>query len=264
MERIASRQNPVVKQFRAAAEGSGGRMLLDGSHLLEDAIAAGLEIEIVALVEGDSQVAALGETAARRGSRLVAVTSHVLDAISPVRQPSGIVAIARRPSVSLDDALAGGPQLVLMLSEVQDPGNVGAVIRAAEACGATGLVTSAGTADPFGPKALRGSMGSAFRLPIASPRDLVVAVEAARVRGLRVYAAVPRGGTPLPACNFREPGAVLLGSEGAGLPRHLIACADAQLTIPMAARVESLNVATAAALIVYEAQRQRVPVSSHS
>ena len=259
MERISSRQNPIVKQFRELAGASHERMLLDGAHLLEEALACGVPIDVVARRDelAAGPLAALAERAARGGARLLEVTDSVLSAISPVRQPSGIVAIARRRASSLDSALDHPPQMVLMLSDVQDPGNVGAILRVADACGATGIITSPATADPFGWKALRGSMGSAFRIPVASAHDLETAVQRARARGVHLYAAVAHGGTPLPRCDLRRPSAVLLGGEGPGLPDRLVALADDRLTIPMGRAVESLNVATAAALVVYEAQRQR-------
>jgi TrmH family RNA methyltransferase len=163
---------------------------------------------------------------------------------------------------TLDDALAVAPQMVFLLDEVQDPGNVGAIVRVADACGATGIVAGHGTADPMGWKALRGSMGSVFRVPVAVRQPLPAAVRAARDLGLAVFAAVPRDGTSLPDCDLRRPLAVLLGGEGAGLSEDLVALAATRLTIPMRRPVESLNVATAAALIAYEAQRQRASVTS--
>jgi len=258
VERISSRQNPIVKRFRDVASSPSDSLLLDGVHLLEDALAAGVSVEIVALREEQNGAAtALASRAAERGARVLGVTDAVLSAISPVRHPSGIVALAHRRSVTLDEALETSPQLVLMLSDVQDPGNVGAIIRAAEGCGATGVVASHATADPFGWKALRGSMGSAFRIPVATRQPLERAVAAARGRGVRIYAAVPREGIPLPRCDLRRPCAILLGGEGGGIAGDLLAFADERLTIPMRQPVESLNVATAAALVVYEAMRQR-------
>ena len=146
---------------------------------------------------------------------------------------------------------------MLILADIQDPGNVGAILRVAEACGATGVATTEGTADPYGWKALRGSMGSAFRLRVAVRQPLLDAARRARSRGLQLWAAVPRGGTPLPTCDLRRGTAVMLGGEGSGLPPDLVAFADERLTIPMRRPVESLNVATSAALIAYETQRQR-------
>lgn len=259
MERISSRQNPIVKRFREVRDPSPDVMLLDGSHLVEEALAAGTVVDVVAVRDdlAGGPMGALARRAADRGARILCVTGAVLSAMSPVRQPSGIVAIARRRVTGVEAALEHPPQLVLVLADVQDPGNVGAIVRAADACGATGVITSGRSADPFGWKAIRGSMGSAFRMSVASRQGLAEALAAARTRGLRVFAAAPRGGTLLTRSDLRPPCAILLGGEGAGLPARLAALADETLSIPMRPGVESLNVATAAALIAYEAQRQR-------
>jgi TrmH family RNA methyltransferase len=177
--------------------------------------------------------------------------------MSPVRQPSGTIAIARHGPASLADVLARRPQLVLVVSDVQDPGNLGAIIRAAEACGGSGVVSAPGSADPFGWKALRGSMGSALRLPIAVRVPLAETLAAARASGLRILAAVARGGTALPSSDLRPPSVILLGGEGQGLPAAIVDAADDRITIPMRPPVESMNVATAAAIVLYEAARQR-------
>jgi TrmH family RNA methyltransferase len=256
-ERVSSRQNALVKRFREVARGGhSGLMLLDGDHLLREAIASGVEIEAAAFA-ADAGGVELMHDAERHGADVVSVTGQVLTAMSPVRNPSGVVAIAARPRFSLDDALGNTPALVVMLNDVQDPGNVGAVIRAAEACGATAVICSDATADPFGWKALRGAMGSTFRLPVAWKTPLGEAMKRARARGLRVYATTARDGTLLPDSDLRKPAAILFGSEGRGLPDDLVDEADARLTIPMQRPVESLNVAVAAALVVYEAARQR-------
>jgi TrmH family RNA methyltransferase len=267
MERISSRQNPIVKRFRELARGraAGDWMLLDGEHLIEEALASGVRIDVAAFT-ASLATGRLGRLVAelqRAGAQVLSVSDPVLAALSPVREPSGIVAIAARRTATIDDVLAGRgaaePHLVLMLGDVQDPGNVGAIIRAAEGCGATGVVAGGGSADPFGWKALRGAMGSTFRLPIAAKASLADAVRRARAEGLRVFAATARNGTPLPHCDLRGPAAILLGAEGAGLPQDLIDAADERMTIPMCPPVESLNVAIAAALTVYEASRQRRP-----
>jgi TrmH family RNA methyltransferase len=259
VERISSRQNAVVGRFRTVADSPDEHILLDGPHLLEEALASALPVEIVAATDRfiDGPGGDLVVRAGHAGARLLEVTSDVLRALSPVRQPSGIVAIGSRREAAIEGALGGAPQLVLMLRDVQDPGNVGAIIRAAEGCGATGIVTAEGTADPFGWKALRGSMGSAFRMPVAARQPVAAAAEMAKGLGIRLYAAVPRGGTLLPRCDLRAPSAVLLGGEGAGLAAEAVGLADELMTIPMRPQVESLNVATAAALIAYEAMRQR-------
>jgi RNA methyltransferase, TrmH family len=256
IERISSRQNPVVRQFRDVAQGNvADRMLLDGEHLIAEAIESRIDIEIAAFT--DPLASAPLARRLPEETRKVIVSDAVLNAMSPVQSPSGVVAIARRPSSDLDRVFARAPQLILLLHEVQDPGNVGAIVRAAEACGATGVICGERTADPFSWKALRGSMGSSFRVAIATRHPLASAIAVARGKGLRVFATDARGGTSLPECNLRLSAAIVLGGEGGGLPGSIIELADERLTIPMQPPVESLNVATAAALVIYEAARQR-------
>jgi TrmH family RNA methyltransferase len=180
----------------------------------------------------------------------------VLQAMSPARTPSGVVALAIPVPHGLDDVLCGDRALLAIAVDVQDPGNMGGIVRAAEAAGATGVIAAGASADPYGWKAVRGAMGSAFRLPIARVADAGEVVRACRARGLRVVAATLEG-TPLDAVALDEPCAILLGAEGIGLPPHLIAAADLRLTIPMRPPVESLSVAVAAGIVLYEARRQR-------
>ena len=266
MRRISSRQNPLVARFRdlARARRADGRALLDGEHLVEEALDSGIRLETVAFAERlvHSRADGLVDRVLRSGAEAVRVPDAVMAAISPVRQPSGIVAIARAAAASLDDVVRPAPQLVLILAGIQNAGNVGAIVRAADGCGATGIVTTEGTADPFGWKALRGAMGSTFRLPVAAKQPLESTIEHLCRTGIRLVAAAPRDGTPLPGSNLRGPIAVVLGGEGAGLPDEVLAKAAARITVPMRPPVESLNVAIAAALILYEASRQRKPVAS--
>lgn len=266
VEHISSRENAVVKRFRQVArEGRlGHTVLLDGAHLLGEALDSAVELEIVASSDSAAQGTgrALLERSAAAGARVITVPGSVLDSISPVRNPSGTVALAHLAPAPLDAAVgARPPQLILVLDGVQDPGNVGAIVRTAEACGATAVITTGASADPFGWKALRGSMGSAFRLPVASVPRIEDALEAVRSKGVRIFATVPRGGTLLRAANLAAPAAILLGGEGAGLRADLIDTADQQLTIEMRPPVESLNVSVAAALVLYEASRQRADVA---
>jgi TrmH family RNA methyltransferase len=140
---------------------------------------------------------------------------------------------------------------------VQEPGNVGAIVRVAEAGGASGVVATGGSADPFGWKALRGSMGSALRLPVVAADDAAEVVAEARRRGCRIVATTPRGGRSPVEVDLTQATAVLIGGEGAGLPRTLVERASDRISIPMAPPVDSLNAAVTAALVVYEARRQR-------
>ncbi len=261
MKRITSRQNAIVARYRAAARhGAGTDLLLDGSHLVGEALNAGMPVEhaiVSAAAEDRQEIRAIADRLVAAGAEVVSGTAAVMSAVSPVRSPSAIVALAARLRDASSRVFAAPTPLIVIAAGVQDAGNVGAIARVAEAAGATGLVLAGASADPFGWKALRGSMGSALRLPIVSCDDIATAIEAARGAGCRVCATVPRGGTPLFESRLDGPLALLIGAEGAGLPADLTDRADLRVTIPMQPPVESLNAAVAAALVVYEARRQR-------
>lgn len=262
---MRSRQNALVKRFRDIARAGrlGDDVLLDGPHLVGEALASSVDVQVVAIAASaaEGRHVRLARGCAAAGVRVITVPDALLEALSPVRQTTGVVAIAQMRPATIESALRHPPQLVLVLDGVQDPGNVGAIIRAAEGCGATAVITGPGTADPLGWKALRGSMGSTFRLPVAGAVSLASALDAARSAGLRIFSTVPRGGTPLSRADLSQPAAIVLGGEGAGVQADTRTRADEELTIPMQPAVESLNVAIAAALVVYEASRQRLHVA---
>ncbi|MFB3854518.1 MAG: TrmH family RNA methyltransferase [Vicinamibacterales bacterium] len=261
MKTVTSRHNPLVARFRAAARRKSGRdsILLDGRRLIEEALQAGLHVTVAAATRAaaDSEAGPLLATLESRGVAVHLVTESVMGAISPMATPSGLAALAARPSAGLADAVSNRPQLLAMPVDVQDPGNLGAIVRAAEGAGATGIVVAGASADPFGWKALRGAMGSVFRLPVAVERDPGAAAAAIQSAGIALVAAVPTGGRPPSELDLARPAAIMIGGEGPGLSANLIERADSIVTIPMRAPVESLNVAVAAALLLFEAARQR-------
>jgi RNA methyltransferase, TrmH family len=256
-----------VKRYRELARNplTNGRereLLLDGCHLLSEARASGLTVESAAFeqnVLNEPSVRALAEQLAADGADVFIVPNKVLASMSPVKTPSGVVGIARRTVDSVEDVLrgtSGTTPLIVVAHDVQDPGNVGAIIRTAEAAGATAFISTPTTADPLGWKALRGSMGSALRLPIARAEiaDVLAAVRGARIT---TAALVPRAGEALFTSNLASPVALFLGGEGAGIPEDIARQMDQRISIPMHSPVESLNVGVAAALVLYEALRQR-------
>lgn len=264
--RLTSRQHAVVKTFRQAAadpDDAAGvvGVLLEGAHLIGDALAAGARVHTV-IVSSDFLATSSGsdrrivDAAARAGANVYEGTNPVLEAASPVRTTSGIVALAAWRPAPLASTFEPAPALVLGLVDVQDPGNVGAVVRSADALGATGVATLDRTAHPGGWKALRGAMGSTFRVPVARG-DAASAIQTARAAGLRIAVTTVENATPLERIDFTRPLLVLLGNEGAGLPAEIVDGADDRLSVPMRAGVDSLNVAVTAALVLYEAARQR-------
>ncbi len=253
-----------VKRYRELARhsptnGLERELLLDGPHLLLEAHKSGLSIDSAAFEQDafkDPEVKSLAERLLADGADVFIVSQKTLESMSPVRSPAGAVGIARRTLPSLADVLASANTLVVVAHDVQDPGNVGGIMRTAEAAGATAFVATASTADPLGWKALRGSMGSALRLPIARG-EISAVLRALRAAGIATHALVPRAGHSLFAADFTKPSALILGSEGLGLPDDVLRQVDRRLTVPMQPPVESLNVGVAAALVLYEAYRQR-------
>ena len=253
-----------VKRYRELARHPIGdeherELLLDGAHLLREARASGLLVDSAAFEHdtlNDPSLRTLADELSANGTDVYIVSRKVIESMSPVKTPSGVVAVVRRPMGTLDALLAGPHPLVVVAHDVQDPGNVGGILRTAEAAGATGFVATSATADPFGWKALRGSMGSALRVPIVRA-EIGETLRALRGAGISAVALAPRAGQPLFDVDLRVPTALVLGSEGSGLPRDVAVHVDRQISIPMRPPVESLNVGVAAALVLYEAFRQR-------
>lgn len=263
MTPLNSRRHPFVTRCRALAAGDAdgdGAVLLDGPHLLAEALAAGVEIVAVAVTrrfaDSAGHAGLLASLAGAAGEVFLAADS-VMDAASPTRSPAGIVAIGMCSPKDADRVFTGNG-LVVGAVGVQDPGNVGAIIRVAEAAGATGVVTTPGSASPLGWKALRASAGSAFRLPLACGIDPTAACARARDAGFRILATCPAGGVDYDQCDFTRPSFLLMGGEGPGLDPTLITAADQRLRVPMQSPVESLNVAVATGIVLYEARRQRL------
>ncbi len=265
MKLISSRQNPIVRTFRALADDpdpTGERVLLDGVHLVRDAHAAGAVFEVLVVaaprLDDSSEEGALARRLEEGGVELIAADDKVFSALSPVRAPSGIAAIARR-QVTAPSAICARPHaLVIAAVDVQDPGNVGSLLRAAEAGGATGAFVCGTSASPFSWKALRGSMGSALRLPVVAGMTAEAVMNCMSEAGVRMIAAVARDGESPDDIDWRGNVGLFVGGEGPGLSGDVVARSAARVTVPMAPAVESLNVAVAAGILIYSARRQRM------
>lgn len=261
VHRVTSRQNPLVARYRAVSRGDVDHlMLLDGPHLVAEALDAAIHVREATVASDALQRADIRHLAARleqAGAEVVAASAAVMRAVSPVQSPSPIVAIGEQPVRTAGCLYEGARLLLIIATDVQDPGNLGAIVRVAEAGGATGVIVAGTCANPFGWKALRGSMGSALRLPVVVSRDAEQAVAGARHHGCQIVATTPQGGRSLFEVDLTVSMAAIIGGEGGGLPAAITMAADQVVTIPMQPPVESLNTAVAAALVVYEARRQR-------
>ena len=264
MKQISSRQNATVHAYRELArepDTAGVRLLLDGAHLIREAHDAALRFESIVVaasrLESDNEERALAELLERQGADVARASDQVFAAISPVRTPSGIVAIAHRHPTTADAILEQARLFALVVVDVQDPGNVGSLVRVAEAGGVTGMIVAGESANPFSWKAVRGSMGSVLRMPVARAASIDAVMQDIRRTHTKAIAAVPRGGWDPDASDWSGRVALLLGGEGPGLNADVIAAADERVTIPMESAVESLNVAASAAIIIYAARRAR-------
>ncbi len=261
LEPIRSRSNAAIRRLREAIRGGADEVaLVEGVKLLEEALAAGIAVaEVVATPDalGAPRARATVDAAVERGAVLRVATGDVLDSLSEAATSQGVLAVARRPAFAIDAVFRGTP-LVVVAVAVQNPGNLGGLLRTAEAAGATGALLTEGCADPCSWKALRGSMGSAFRLPHARGLTPAAVLELLRERRVASVATVASGaGVAYDAFDWRRPVALFLGNEGAGLPPDVVAAADLRASVPTAGPVESLNVGVAAGVLLFEAARQR-------
>lgn len=189
-----------------------------------------------------------------------AVSEDVLAKMSGTQSPQGILCVLKRPSYELDDMLKREREnspLLLVLENLQDPGNLGAMVRTGEGAGISGLIMSRDTADIYNPKVIRATMGSIYRLPHMYAENLQETVKNLKERKIRVYAAHLQGDTFYDVHDYRESTAFLIGNEGNGLQAETAKLADGYVKIPMEGQVESLNAAVSAAVLLYEAHRQR-------
>lgn len=256
---LTSLQNPLVKQMRtlhrAKARRELGLFLLEGTHLLAAACAVGMPLETVCCTpEWRDRHPTLWHQVQAQAQRVELVSPAVLNAIATTVSPDGVIAMAPRQS---PQAIPAAPTLGLALETLQDPGNLGTIIRTAAAAGVDSLWLTADSVDLDHPKVLRATVGQWFRLPMAVTPDLAHPVRQCQAQGMQVIATRPSATQPYWDQDLTHPTLFLLGNEGAGLSAEVAALADAEVQIPLAAGVESLNVAIATALLVYEAQRQR-------
>jgi TrmH family RNA methyltransferase len=276
---ITSRDNRWLKEFRMALRGGlpteSGAVGVEGPRLVEEGLRSASPIRAVLFSEsGARHHARLAPYLDRAEVKIpvLRTTDRLFEGIADTEHPQGVAALVTPRAFSFDDisqtAASRAAPLIVVLAGVQDPGNVGTILRTAAAFGATAAVAvpsgQSGTASPFAPKALRASAGAALHLPLLTGIALPILLAQFRATGIQTLASSSReameGQQPLLApwqVDWRQPVALLIGNEGQGLPEEVERSADACVRIPMACGVESLNAAAAAAVLFYEAARQR-------
>ena len=260
---ITSRDNSLLRQARAVRDGKDDNLIfVEGLRLCVEALRSKLELEAVIVSEQLARKEHAAEPIAeisRASRRVGTVSEKLLESISYTKTPQGIVVLARRPESSeqrLAASLTNNPLLVV-LHQINNPVNVGAILRTAEAAGATGIIATKNTSDPFSPKSLRGAMGSAFRLPVWRDVSFDETVSWLREKNIALVGTDADSKTKHTDLDWTRSTALVLGPESTGLTADELKSADQTVSIPMQGEVESLNVSVAAGILLYEAARQR-------
>lgn len=240
----------IRKAMQHEALTADGLLPIEGPILLEEAQRSGIHIMDVFLRAGT-------ELPPVQPGAVFELSRDVFKTIQGTEHSQGIIATVRPGQYTLDNVLSVSPELVIILGRVQDPGNVGTILRIGESFGATGCIALPGTAGFHNGKVVRASAGSIFRLPHTGPKDVNETLAALRRRNIPLIGSSPRASVAIDAWNWRQPAAILVGNEGQGLSSEELARCDTVLQIPQKMTVESLNSAIAAAVILYEASKQR-------
>lgn len=252
----------VRKLHRSKERQKQNLLLIEGTNLVEAACQADYKLDIIFYTERWQQNhQPLCRIIVEHGVRTELVSPEVLNAIATTINPDGVVAIAPYPSTSPETATITG--IGLAVEKLQDPGNLGTIIRTAVATRVEALWLSSESVDFYSPKVLRASVGQCFRLPVATNQDLSQLIKQQQQQGVQIIATTSKATKTYWDVDFTRPSLILLGNEGAGLSPELIDLADVELKIPLANQVESLNVAVASALLLYEAQRQLALNNNH-
>lgn len=255
---ITSSSNERIKHARRVRDGRERDLIfVEGERLVAECIASSLELH--ACFTAAEPSASRQALVARMPCPVFELSESVLESLSDTQNTQGIIVIAGRPFPAVDRFFEGPAPLILGLDRIQDPGNLGTLIRTAEAAGVNGLFSFAGSADAFSPKTLRSAMGSAFRLPILPDVSGLGTIETCRARGIRSVVATGEAELSHYDFDWSQPTLLILGNEGRGASHEIMNACDARVRIPLHAPVESLNVAAAGAAILFEAVRQRSP-----
>jgi TrmH family RNA methyltransferase len=260
---VTSRQNALVKELRKAFAYSeptaGSSLAIEGVRLIEEAVRSGLRFQAIIFSEsGRTHAARLLPQISSHAEALLLPDDVFTSAVS-TETPQGVAALVKLKSVTREELInqIGDDGLLVGVAGLQDPGNLGTVIRSAEAFSARGILIGEKTVSYFSPKVARASAGSLFRQPLVRV-NMMESIQALRQKGARVLATSSHKGTPLPEVNFSGPCMVVIGNEGAGVAADVMSAADELITIPHSPRVESLNAGIAASIILYEAARKKL------
>lgn len=261
---ISSKENSAVKYLRSLSDPKNRKkeyaFIIEGTKMVEEALRDDQGVTMVVASPTIVQHHGKGilKLAESRSVELLWISERLMDTISESKTPQPVMAVVKMREYSEDELLAHGSKLIVVVHQLQDPGNLGTIIRTSEAVGASGIAVTPNTVDPFNAKAVRASMGSILRLPLVLITDFAGFIRKCKQKGYQTAATVLTGEKTHFDVDLKKPTVVVLGQEGAGLPQEIMADVDLLVRIPMAETIESLNVATAAAVILYEAMRQRL------
>jgi len=259
IEKISSRDNQRLVNARKVRDGRGdGQIFIEGKRLVTEALRSGIEIEECHF-KSEFDDEDLLYAVADRAKNTFELSTKLFDSIADTKSPQGIILIAKRPvsdAGAIESKLGTGLPIVLFLKEINNPSNLGAILRTGQAAGVAGVIVSTGSADVYSAKAIRAAMGASFRLPVWEGVTFDAALDWARERGLATVAADISGGTSYADADWRKPSLLIFGSEAHGLSVEELASVDQKILIPMADGVESLNLAVSAGIILFEARRQ--------
>lgn len=258
--RITSTSNRIIKQLRELAQKKGrirhSSFIIEGMKLVEEAMMYGVPVRY--LVAAESSYTEFERIfAARESVPVYLVPDALFETVSTTETPQGVLAVAPLLEYNEHEVISGGSRYVI-LEQLQDPGNMGTIIRTADACGFDGVLLSSGCADLHNPKVIRSAMGSVFHIPVVSCRDIYDTIYVLKKRGIRVVAAHTRDSEDVWNLPLSDRIAIVIGNEGNGLTQRMLDAVDRRGMIPMPGQAESLNAASAAAMILYESLRQRM------
>jgi TrmH family RNA methyltransferase len=261
---LTSKDNNIIKHLRSLSDPKQRKkeqaFLIEGVKMVEEALRDDLGVKT--LIASPSLVQHHGKgllkLAETRAVQILWISERLIDSIAESKTPQPVMAVVKMREFSESALLASEAGLIILAHQLQDPGNLGTIIRTAEAVGASGVAHSTNTVDPYSSKAIRASMGSILRLPLVRLGNVITFIKACRQKGFQTVATALNGDRMHFDIDLRKPTVVILGKEGAGLPQDILADVDLHVRIPMAGTIDSLNVATSAAVILYESMRQRI------